>query len=485
MIFQFHQSMRPIVAALLLCGGAQTWLHGAPVAQLDDFRPEDHLNPTRSYVRVVLVDETGRPTQPAIQFAVTRDLRTLSAVRLTREGFLAGTQPVCVWKPATPTGSVSAGRVLVSAAGDQPCPDEVPIKSFASSPLWLFIEIERLDGFTAEMTFRGRSYYFSVRSFVGGRWERAWNFVWPRATPALAGGVDVPRLFRPRTFKRASPVVLRKAPSVSAPVLTHLSSLQTFEHFSIGAGTLLAAVYERSSGWSRLRLIDGRTAWLAPADSGKFVSFERLAMRSDGMSGDWGWAFSSNAGGADRKPVAHDPRRRWIGYLVPGARAPMTTPVFASPDRTRLPIGHAGSGERPHLAMVDTGGNAPARAIVFSRRPGWLEVGLEGTGESYRMEGLTHAWIEDVPGRWVVHSVDARERERLLTLRWGAEARPAATVHEVERVHGVLWLRVTVFAGEPCEHALYDLPRIVLGEGWLPAHDRFGRPVVWFETYCD
>ncbi len=336
-------------------------------------------------------------------------------------------------------------------------PTAVPVKSFGTSPGTVFIEILRLDGFTAQIAFAGRSYCFSVRPFVGGGFQRPWNLQWPRASLPLAGGVDVPRRFHPGNIKTASPVALRQSPSPQAPIVTRLSSLHTFDHFSIGDGALLAAVYERVNGWSRLRLIDGRTAWLAPADSGKFVSFERLAMRADGMRGEWGWALSSTAGGAGREPVAHDPRRRWIGYLVPVGEASGSIPAFATPDRTRPQIAAEGSDSGLRLASVEPDAHGPARAIVFSRRPGWLEVGLEGTGESYRQEGLTHAWIEDIPSRWVVRPVDAQEGERLLTRPWGLEATPAAIVHEMKRLGGVLWLRVTVLAGEPCELALYAI----------------------------
>lgn len=305
---------------------------------------------------------------------------------------------------------------------------------------------------------------------------------WPRASPPLAGGVDIPRIFHPANRKAPYAIVLRQAPSETAPVVTTLTSTRYFEQFSIGEGAMLAAVYSRHDRWSLLRMIDNRTGWISPADSGRFVSVERLALRSDGISG-WDWTLAPEPGSPERKPVPRDPRRAWIGCLVsPGSRTG-SIPLFERPDRNVAPI--ASWDETGNTSLVSIYMDGTERPMVFSRRPGWLEVALEQSEQTYAQESVKHVWLEDTQPAWSVLPVSPGEAAQLLSRKW-PEGTSAAQVVETRRINGELWLHVKVFVGEPCEHELYsEQTWPLLGEGWIPAHNRFGGLVVWFETYCD
>lgn len=160
-------------------------------------------------------------------------------------------------------------------------------------------------------------------------------------------------------------------------------------------------------------------------------------------------------------------------------------PVFAAPDNSQPPVASFKGGEDSTLEVVCPVDGEWGRPIVFSRKPGWLEVGLHGEKASYRDESVKRVWIEDQPARWPVRSVDGVDAERWLTAVWDPEANPGVTVLETRRVRGALWLRVQVLLGEACEISMSGEPSVALAEGWIPAHDRFGQLVVWFETYCD
>ena len=445
---------------------------------------EDHLDPRRAHARVALIDGRGAPAPPHVRFYTTPGLRGAAALELTPRGFLAGGRAICVWSAdAFKPGAPYPSSVLVSPGSrGAACPPDVPVKSFPEAPTWAFIELTRLDGFLGTLTYRGISYFFDVRPIVGSRWQRASLVHWPKSSPPLAGGVDIPRIFHPANRKEPYSIALHAAPNAAAAVVTRVTSTHYFEKFSIGQGALLAAVYGRAGRWSLLRLIDGRTAWIAPQDSARFVSVESLALRADGMRG-WDWTLAPEPGSAQRTAVPHDPRRKWIGYLVEREPLNGSVPIFSTPDRNATQLAVWGSTTHIVLASVRPDQSRP---IIFSRQAGWLEVGLEAFRETYSQESAKHGWIEDSPSRWTVRLVEPDAAENLLKRAWAPESGPSATVIETRTVEGKLWLHVKVVAGEPCEHAMYpDLAWPPATEGWTPAHDRFGKLVVWFETYCD
>jgi hypothetical protein len=127
---------------------------------------------------------------------------------------------------------------------------------------------------------------------------------------------------------------------------------------------MLAAVYGRTRGWSLLRLIDGGTGWISPADSGSSVSAERLALSADGIY-DWDWTLASEPGGQQRTAVPRDPRRKWIGYLVERELVAGSVPVFATPDRSSPPVAEWDPAGDMRLAYVRPDGTIRApRSLV-------------------------------------------------------------------------------------------------------------------------
>ena len=101
--------------------------------------------------------------------------------------------------------------------------------------------------------------------------------------------MDVPAAFRPKTPGRTFTLRLREQPLATSAIVATLTTMELCDKFGIGNGTLLASVYGRLSGWSLLRLIDGRLGWLAPEDSGKFMSLERMMTKLEAtyLPSDW------------------------------------------------------------------------------------------------------------------------------------------------------------------------------------------------------
>jgi len=472
-----------LLAAATLVAAVVPVVAAAATNQLWDFRAEDHLDPNRAHARVWVND--ARVFRD-VRFFAARDLRGPAALELSAVGFIVRGQPVCVWRrrPSVATSS-GYGWVLGSVSSpDVGCPAGVPIRSFSQDPTWMFIELARVDGLVGAVAYDGAEFYFDLRPIVGRRWQSPWMLEQPRASPPLEGGVDIPRIFHPVNPRAPYSIVLRQAPSNTAPVVTTLTSTRYLDTFSLGEGALVASVYGRTERWSLLRLIDGRTGWIAPADSGKFVSAERLALRSDGMS-DWDWTLAPAPGSTERRPVPRDPRRTWIGSLVRPGATDGSIPVFATPDRNAASIATWGD-PNSDIDLVSINVDGTERPIVFSRRPGWFEVALERSEQTYAQESVKHVWIQDTPAGWSVVPVSPSEAAQLLLEKWPGGYSAAAEVVETRTINGELWLRVKVFAGEPCEHQMYsEQSWPLLGEGWTPAHNRFGRLVVWFETECD
>jgi hypothetical protein len=509
------------------------------------------LNPNKAHIWLQLYGGflNGTPQPPDVRFYDKRDLSGQPVIRLDAGGLTIGKQLVCTWSGGQ-FGRVirGPGFVLEAAGGGstgngRECSPDLPIKSFlVGEGPYLFIEVTRLDGSLVEVRYREEPYYFSLKSLPGNPWSSSprYTIELPEKSPPLLGVVDIPAIFRPASRVRPA-VILRRAPRLDSPTVRTVSSANDFVSVGLGEGTLTASVYARSGRWSLMRLLDGRQGWLAPADAGKFASFERV-LRNHApetyMSYNWDRMLARAPGGSERFAVPHDPRRSWLGYLEPiggivrveftpyavgepgqqiatiekqhpgdtylghfrrrsngteflefqTARA---LPLFATPDRNDVPIGQL-EGLNPEKTLEtvsvksanprDPRGESQAGAIVFSHRPGWFEVALREADEHDQKKRV---WIEDTPSAWALHDVPPVEADRLLTEVWGNEKLPAVSIKEAKRVAGALWLHVEVLMGGGCEIVLSELPHVVLAEGWVPAHDALGRPTVWFEIYCD
>jgi hypothetical protein len=422
---------------------------------------------------------------------------------LDRRGLLVNEQLVCAWKGGTfDLDATNIDRLVLRSAdagaggaSEHECPADLPIKSFTfsydsvSRSPYLFIEITRLDGLLVEIRLRGAPYYFSLKSLPGAQGTPAagYRVTSPAKSPPLLGVVDIPAVFRPSPAAKTPRIALRLRPRADSPGVATIGSVLDFDAVGLGEGTLTAAVYARSNRWSLLRLIDGRTAWLGPDEAGKFASLERVLHNNATTTymSSWDRVLAKVPGG-ERFTAPRDPRRVWIGYLEPRTAAQLS--VFAKPDRTSEAAGELSS-MNPRETLETISATAAAgrgmtddRVIVFSRRPGWFEVALEGADTHERSERV---WLEDSPSVWEFHEVSAGEADRLLIAAWGREKGPAVTITETRHVQGSLWLHVEILIGRACDIALGDVSRVVVAQGWLPAHDVLGYPTVWFETYCD
>ena len=467
-----------IIRALLLAAAvfaSATHLH----AQTVPSQWEPIVDPTKSYVGVDVHDD-WRPLAPDISFYPNASLAGKPLARFDKTGFSIGGKVICIWHPTA--FDLSNRSITLHSPSDLnvACPADVPIKTQrAESPL---LELARIDLPAAEVRYRGKSYYFDLRKLPDAyEGHQGPALYFPLKAPVLRGGVDVPAAFRPR---RGSPLrlTLYDRPSDGAKPLLTVTSIQYLDRFGVGEGTLLASVYERSNRWSLVRFIDGRMGWLSPADSGKFMSLERMLTLNDEdryLTDRWDRRLVTTPGGTETFEVAPDPRRKWIGWLVPANEHPGNVPLFERPDRSAPALGEVGPMTRLRLLALND-----SRPLVFSRQNGWIEVVVDDD-RCYRPEANKHAWIADVPGRWDVRPADPAETDDLWFAAWGKPIGTSVKILATRRVQGVLWLRVRVFLGEACERALCTLPDTILGEGWLPAHDSFGGPIVWFETYCD
>ena len=414
------------------------------------------------------VSTDGGARRPRILFYSNRNLSGASPLTLDERGVQVNGQMVCGW----PDGGSDSSRSR--------CPSDLPIELSSGS---VSIELTRVSGSLVEILFRDVPHYFSLRSLPGDPWSgSSGTFILPPVSSLpLLGGVDVPSAFRPKAGRSAT--TLHRSPDRNSPVLETFTSARYLESFSLGGSALVANVYGRSNRWSLLRLIDGRTGWLRPEDAGKFVSLERLVTRGDNyLSPDWDRTLARAPGEAARFPVPHDPRRSWIGYLEPLQKPDGTVTVFAAPDRSQPQRVTYDNTDRSALESVLLS-SGEYRPIVFSRRPGWLEVALHE--EPSIRQDRTRVWMEEAPSQWTLQAVDAVDAELLLTPEWGPEAQPAVEVVETRYVNGHPWLHVRVLVGGACEQMLGELKRAVLAEGWTPAHAPSGRLIVWYETYCD
>src|SRR5262249_8713210 len=131
-----------------------------------------------------------------------------------------------------------------------------------------------------EVRYRGTPLYLSLKSLPYFHSNPSYLIELGQTTRPLLGVVDIPALFRP-TGKGRRPIVLKRAPLPESPVVATLASDTDLGLLGVGRGTEAAAVYARSNHWSLIRLVDGRTGWLAPSDAGKFARLERVLMRNN------------------------------------------------------------------------------------------------------------------------------------------------------------------------------------------------------------
>lgn len=74
-------------------------------------------------------------------------------------------------------------------------------------------------------------------------------------------------------------VALHAAPEADSPVLARVTVIEAVETAELGYEFAAAVVYARIDGWYRLKLRDGRHAWLAPGQAGTFVPYAELPVR--------------------------------------------------------------------------------------------------------------------------------------------------------------------------------------------------------------
>ena len=128
----------------------------------------------------------------------------------------------------------------------------------------------------------------------------------------------------------------------------------------------------------------------------------------------------------------------------------------------------------------------PLAAIVVEQRHRWFKVRVPGgaawlrasDGDEYfslqqllakRPAYLTEAWNGTLAKAAGGRGMAAGLERRYIPVRF-VESRD---------FRGALWLKIELMS-----HTLYeaDEPPRVVGTGWVPAHDRAGKPVVWFNS---
>jgi hypothetical protein len=445
---------------------------------------EPIVDATKAYVAINVYDD-GRPRSPDIAFYRFASLSGRPIARLDRNGFSVDGELICLWHP---TAFATSNRQITLHSPDSPatpCPSEVPVKTVVGQ-IASFLEISRVNSAVGQIRFRSRHFYFDLSKFPDAFQDHKGPLLnFPLKSPPVVGGVDVPSAFRPKRGQRLA-LNLYDRPSEDARPIIKVTSVQYLDTMGIGEGTLLASVYRRSNRWSLLRFVDGRLGWLSPADSGKYMSHERLVSiygEDTYLTHRWDRKLAATPGGALTLHVPTDPRRRWMGWLFAEGKARLRVPVFPRPDRNEAPLGMFGDGERVRLLELPDSA-FHQRPVVFSQREGWIEVAMDDS-DCYRPEGKDRAWLEDVPGRWRIEVVNQSKADDIWFAAWGKASNTAAKLLEIRRVGVRLWFRVRVFLGEGCERGLCRVTETVIGEGWLPAHDRYGQSIIWFETYCD
>lgn len=168
---------------------------------------------------------------------------------------------------------------------------------------------------------------------------------------------------------------------------------------------------------------------------------------------------------------------RLTGLVRPGVELG-TLRLYASPSHGATRI----EGTGLDLRQREVAYEEPALA-VYGRRPGWLRLRL-GSG--------VYVWAQATElGEFLPYRVVVRDRLNHLSASWdgrlheqpGGAARAvqdtaegAVQLLELRRVDGRLWARVGLFRQSPCKGGDESIAQ----EGWVPAHDVFGEPLLWF-----
>ncbi|HUF27883.1 MAG TPA: hypothetical protein VMM18_12985 [Gemmatimonadaceae bacterium] len=270
-----------------------------------------------------------------------------------------------------------------------------------------------------------------------------------------------------------------------------------------------AIVLEQRGRWFRVRLNDG-AAWVRASSRDEFHPLQRLLTDAlTHMTDSWDGTVAPEPGAATRVQVPGDPRRLFVGYLVPqvqrvrvvleaggkpdSVRAHYRASAMSSrsgPNGTRILQLETGSShplfERPDRlapvagqvesnrcgAVLET--IRPNQVPVFEQRAGWYQVARRS--DDWR--NAERLWLEDA-SVWRFHPVaDDAERERLAVAAWGEEIR-AVRVGGFREVADTLWVEVEILSHSPCGSV--DEPS-VRARGWIPAHSPSGAPTIWYSS---
>jgi hypothetical protein len=231
-----------------------------------------------------------------------------------------------------------------------------------------------------------------------------------------------------------------------------------------------AIVVERRGRWFNVQVPDGR-AWLRASDRDEYFSLRELLLRRQAyLTEAWDGTLAQVPRGPSRRPPP-DPRRRVIGYVTLPVEGPTWVQALERPDRGAPVIAQfeARSNDAGPLRSERT---IPPQVPVFERRPGWLAVALDK--DHWTVD--QRVWIEEAPWRFHTFDSDAARTEFEVDV-FGPEHSEHVRLVDLREVGGALWLRVEVMS-----HTTYESlePPIVVAAGWVPAHDRAGRVVVWF-----
>lgn len=178
---------------------------------------------------------------------------------------------------------------------------------------------------------------------------------------------------------------------------------------------------------------------------------------------------------ADRDP--DEDGLRLTGLVRPGVELG-TLRLYASPSHNAARI----EGTGLDLRQREVAYEEPALA-VYGRRPGWLRL---------RLQSGVYVWAQATElGEFLPYRVVVSNRLNHLSDSWDGRlhqqpggaaqaventSESAVQLLELRRVDGRLWARVGLFRQSPCKGG----DEAIAHEGWVPAHDVFGEPLLWY-----
>ena len=162
-------------------------------------------------------------------------------------------------------------------------------------------------------------------------------------------------------------VALYTRPDLAAPVLETVVDYAPLETREISYEQPAAVVYTRLPDWYRLRLRDGRTAWLAAGQAGTFFDYAQLPVNR--------LAYLT---------------RNWSGFVWPdpGAGLPIRHGAVQNPDLREFPV--------EILESTEVGGTIWFRVKVLASDPcSSTQYGNELAGwvPAYGSNGQPNAWF--------------------------------------------------------------------------------------------